>query len=233
MVSAAYCSRHRVAAIHDHGSKMNLHVVVVMPDHVHLVLTPLCCETGVPYSFEEILGGIKGASAHSVNKALRRSGTVWQDESFDHVVRCQESLEEKILYVCLNPVRKGLVARPEDYKWLWKSCTAEAAVPHGWSDASSLEEKILYVCLNPVRKGLVAKPEDYKWLWKSCTAEAAVPHGWSDASSLEEKILYVCLNPVRKGLVGKPEDYKWLWKSCTAEAAVPHGWCQESLEEKN
>jgi REP element-mobilizing transposase RayT len=99
---------------------MKLHVAVVMPDHVHLVLTPLCTETGETYCFEEILGGIKGASAHSINKALKRSGRVWQDESFDHVARCQESLEQKIEYVCRNPVRNGLVRRPEDYKWLWR-----------------------------------------------------------------------------------------------------------------
>jgi REP element-mobilizing transposase RayT len=91
-----------------------------MPDHVHLIFTPLPSATAEPYSFEEILGGIKGASTHSINKALKRSGTVWQDESFDHVIRDSESLEEKIRYVCENPVRKGLVSKPEDYKWLWK-----------------------------------------------------------------------------------------------------------------
>lgn len=106
--------------LHDHGSKMKLQVAVVMPDHVHIIFTPLQCEGGEPFTFEEILGGIKGASAHSINKALKRSGSVWQDESFDHVIRCQESLEAKIEYVRQNPVRSGLVKKPEDYKWLWQ-----------------------------------------------------------------------------------------------------------------
>ena len=99
---------------------MRLHVAVVMPDHVHMVFTPWCAETTEIFTFAEILGSIKGASAHSVNKALNRSGRVWQDEWFDHVVRCEDSLEEKIQYVCDNPVRKGLAARSQDYKWLWK-----------------------------------------------------------------------------------------------------------------
>jgi len=43
-----------------------------------------------------------------------------QDESFDHVSRRAENLEQKIDYVRQNPVRKGLVERPEDYKWLWE-----------------------------------------------------------------------------------------------------------------
>ena len=102
---------------------MKLHVVVIMPDHVHLIFTPLRSEIGETYTFEEILGGIKGASAHSVNKALKRSGRVWQDESFDHVTRCLESLEQKIEYVCQNPVRRGLVRSPADYKWLWREDT--------------------------------------------------------------------------------------------------------------
>ena len=42
--------------LHDHGSKMKLRVVVVMPDHVHLIFTPLRSETGEAYTFEKILG---------------------------------------------------------------------------------------------------------------------------------------------------------------------------------
>lgn len=80
----------------------------------------MCDDNTEPFTFEEILGPIKGAAAHSVNKALNRNGRVWQDESFDHVLRSDESLNAKTDYVRQNPVRKGLVARPEDYKWLWQ-----------------------------------------------------------------------------------------------------------------
>jgi len=93
---------------------------VVMPDHVHMIFTPLRDLNQEPFTFEEIVGAIKGASVHSVNKALKRSGQLWQDESFDHVIRSSESLNEKVEYVVQNPVRKGLVSRPEVYKWLWR-----------------------------------------------------------------------------------------------------------------
>src|SRR5215467_4391768 len=66
--------------LHDNGSKMNLHVAVIMPDHVHIIFTPLRDKTNESYTFEEIVGSIKGASCHSINKALNRSGHVWQDE---------------------------------------------------------------------------------------------------------------------------------------------------------
>jgi REP element-mobilizing transposase RayT len=106
--------------LHDNGRKMQLSVAVVMPDHVHLIFIPLENEAGETFTFEEIIGSMKGASAHSINKALKRSGPVWQDESFDHVIRHAESLEQKIRYVRDNPVRKGLALKPEDYCWLWQ-----------------------------------------------------------------------------------------------------------------
>ena len=90
-----------------------------MPEHVHLLLTPLRDEQGWPYGLPAILKLIKGASARSVNKLLSISGPVWQEESFDHVLRSQESLEEKLEYIRQNPVRRGLVTKPEDYRWLW------------------------------------------------------------------------------------------------------------------
>jgi REP element-mobilizing transposase RayT len=105
--------------LHDHGTKAVIHAAVVMPDHVHLLLTPLRDADGNVYSLVEILQGIKGASAHSLNRALRRSGPVWQEESFDHVLRSVENFEEKLEYIRQNPVRRGLVTAAEDYRWLW------------------------------------------------------------------------------------------------------------------
>ncbi len=102
-----------------HGNRFLLHAAAVMPEHVHLLLTPLCNEKGWPYGLPAILKLIKGAPARSVNKLLGSSGPVWQEESFDHLLRSQESLKEKLEYIRQNPVRRGLVSRPEDYRWLW------------------------------------------------------------------------------------------------------------------
>jgi hypothetical protein len=63
---------------------------------------------------------IKSESAHRINKALERRGKVWQDESFDHVLRGDESLANRMAYLLENPVRAGLVKDPADYRWLWR-----------------------------------------------------------------------------------------------------------------
>jgi REP element-mobilizing transposase RayT len=109
---------------HDNGKRYELHAAVVMPDHVHLLLTPLRDEKGWPYSLPTILKLIKGTSARSVNRLTGTSGPVWQEESFDHVLRSQESFKKKLEYLRQNPVRSGLVKRPEDYRWLWAEQSA-------------------------------------------------------------------------------------------------------------
>ncbi len=106
--------------LQSHQVEIDLHTLVVMPDHVHLVFTPLRNAEGWPRSLPQVLRLIKGRSARLLNMSLGRTGPVWQDESFDHVLRSNESLEEKMDYICQNPVRAGLVARPADYPGLWR-----------------------------------------------------------------------------------------------------------------
>lgn len=91
-----------------------------MPDHVHMIITPLKDNRGGAYGLAEIMQGIKGASARSINKALEREGKVWQEEFFDRMLRSDEHARNKVEYICANPVRKGLVEKVDDYPWLWR-----------------------------------------------------------------------------------------------------------------
>lgn len=100
-------------------ARIRLHAVVVMPDHVHLLLSPLRDGEGWPFPLVDILQCLKSATAHRINKVLHHAGPVWEEESFDHVLRSDESLEEKCEYIRQNPVKAGLVRQPEDYPWLW------------------------------------------------------------------------------------------------------------------
>jgi len=100
-------------------ARIHLHAAVVMPDHVHLLFAPLRDNDGWPYSLVNIMQCLKGATAHRINKLLRISGPVWEEESLDHVLRSDESLREKCEYIRQNPVEAGLVQSPEDYRWLW------------------------------------------------------------------------------------------------------------------
>src|ERR1035438_6254275 len=110
-----------LSCCHDHRRQYELYVAVVMPDHVHLILTPLIDERrSQVFSLIEIMRGIKGASGREINRRVGRHGAVWQEESFDHVLRCSEGLDAKVEYVLQNPVRKGLVDDWKKYRWAWQ-----------------------------------------------------------------------------------------------------------------
>jgi len=65
---------------------MHLHAAVIMPEHAHLLLTPMRNADGWPFPLKDILKLIKGPAARSVNLLNRTCGALWQDESFDHVL---------------------------------------------------------------------------------------------------------------------------------------------------
>jgi REP-associated tyrosine transposase len=88
-----------------------LHAFVVMPNHVHLLITP---KVPIP----RIMNGIKGAAARQANAILSRKGKhFWQDESFDHWVRTSKEFDRIHAYIEYNPVFAGLATKPEDWPW--------------------------------------------------------------------------------------------------------------------
>jgi putative transposase len=103
--------------LYDHGKRYDLLFGVVMPDHVHVIFQPRAKEPGTWFDLAEIMKGLKGASARRINQLLGTHGTVWQDESYDRIIRDDQELEEKLSYMHQNPVKAGLVANPEDYEF--------------------------------------------------------------------------------------------------------------------
>lgn len=102
---------------------------VIMPEHIHLILIP--CEGS---RVGKIIGEIKRQSAREILAILRRSKAsvlsrltvsrtgsekiaLWQRRCYDHNVRSEESLWEKVSYCHNNPVKRGLVQKPEDWEW--------------------------------------------------------------------------------------------------------------------
>jgi len=78
---------------------------VVMPNHVHLLLTPTT-------PVEKLTRRLKGYTAQQANRILGRTGEAfWQAESYDHWV------QRIARYIENNPVGASLAAKPEDYPW--------------------------------------------------------------------------------------------------------------------
>jgi REP element-mobilizing transposase RayT len=93
---------------------IDLDAAVVMPDHTHLIFKLI-----EPYELAGLLQRIKGTSARQINQMLKREGSLWSDESFDHIIRHVEELEEKVEYIRNNPFKRGLADHPDVYKWVF------------------------------------------------------------------------------------------------------------------
>ena len=60
---------------------------------------------------------IKVSSTRQINRARGESGPLWQGRFFDRALRTVEEYHETLEYIHWNPVKAGLVARPEDWRW--------------------------------------------------------------------------------------------------------------------
>jgi putative transposase len=89
-----------------------LHEFVIMPDHVHLMLTPNS-ET----SLEKAVQLIKGGSSHRIHKERGNKMEIWQVGFHDWTMRDFEDWKAKANYIHMNPVKARLCERPEDWKY--------------------------------------------------------------------------------------------------------------------
>jgi len=91
-----------------------------MPDHVHMMLKPVISKAEAEFPIGKILQGIKGFTAREINKIRATKGHLWQDESYDRIIRDNEEYLEKWNYIRENPVKAELCQSPEEYPFLWE-----------------------------------------------------------------------------------------------------------------
>jgi hypothetical protein len=104
------------AVTHFDTVRYDLHAWCVMPNHVHLVVKPFS-GIGLP----KIMHGIKSFSANAINRHLGQHGTVWQKESYDHIIRNEEEYFNQLAYVANNPIK----ARLKDWRWVYRRLPAD------------------------------------------------------------------------------------------------------------
>ncbi len=90
----------------------NLHAFVLMPDHLHVLLTPNGATT-----LEKALQMIKGGSAHRIGKELAFRWPVWQPGFHDRWIRDNSEYRALDEYIRQNPVKARLAERVEEYPW--------------------------------------------------------------------------------------------------------------------
>ena len=89
---------------------------VVMPDHIHWMFQ--LTDAG---DLSQVVARTKGRSAFQIGQTSGSRGRIWQPGFYDHAVRREEDLENLAKYLIHNPVRAGLVAKPNQYPYWWST----------------------------------------------------------------------------------------------------------------
>ncbi len=85
------------------GKRYRLHAWSIMPNHVHVIAEPLA-----GFELSKIIHSWKSFTANQINRELNRKGTLWQRETYDHIIRTEAEYRDQIDYVWNNPVKAGL-----------------------------------------------------------------------------------------------------------------------------
>lgn len=92
------------------GTRYRLFAWCVMPNHVHVVF-----QTIAGNALSGILHSWKSFTAKKANQILKRSGTFWQHEYYDLLIRDQAEFARAVVYVAENPQKAGL----KEWDWVW------------------------------------------------------------------------------------------------------------------
>jgi REP element-mobilizing transposase RayT len=98
--------------IHSDGNRYKLRAWVIMPNHVHFMITPLAS-----WKLSSIVQKFKSFTSHETNKALDRDGKFWQEDYFDRYIRDYEHFVDTVSYIENNPVKAGLCKKSSDWPW--------------------------------------------------------------------------------------------------------------------
>jgi putative transposase len=103
--------------------KYTFHEFVIMPDHLHLLISP-----AKEISLERAMQLIKGGFSYRFGQLEMKRGWVWQESFTNHRVRDEDDYERHAMYMRMNPVRARLVGTAEEYPYSSASRSGRAAI---------------------------------------------------------------------------------------------------------
>ncbi|MGI9142670.1 MAG: DNA methyltransferase, partial [Fluviibacter sp.] len=105
---------------HFDGDRYQLHAWCVMPNHVHVIVEPLSDNP-----LYKIIHSWKSFTANAINRQLGVSGTLWQADAYNHIIRTQKEYDYQVQYVWQNPDKANL----PDWPWRWANVVIRASSP--------------------------------------------------------------------------------------------------------
>ena len=90
----------------------NIHAYVLMPNHVHLLVTPLRAN-----AISKVIQSVGRRYVRYINDRHRRTGTLWEGRHKASLVATESYLMNCYRYIEMNPVRAQLASAPDHYSW--------------------------------------------------------------------------------------------------------------------
>jgi putative DNA methylase len=100
------------ALLHFDAQRYRLHAWCVMPNHVHVLVTPLS-----NWSLSQITHAWKSFTAKKANAALGKMGAFWAPEYYDRAIRDEAHYAIAVDYIITNPVKAQLCERPDQWRF--------------------------------------------------------------------------------------------------------------------
>ncbi len=102
------------------GERIENYAFCIMCNHVHWVFRTFEKDVnGKPVYLQDVMHSIKSFTANEINKLENRSGALWYPDKFDTTIRNRKHWHNAIEYTINNPVKAGLVEKPEDWSGSW------------------------------------------------------------------------------------------------------------------
>ena len=144
-----------------------LHEFVVMPDHLHLLLTP-----STTTSLEKVIQLIKGGSSHRIHKGRNQRMEIWQVGFYDWTIRDHIDWQAKIEYIHDNPVRAKLVENAKN--WPYSSASGKFSLDPIPDKYLQLSSGAKAQPLGPITPGLKPRPPKENGSAKDAPPQAKV-----------------------------------------------------------
>ncbi|HZW97158.1 MAG TPA: transposase [Candidatus Eremiobacteraceae bacterium] len=97
---------------HRREGRYKLHAFVLMPEHVHLLLTP-----AIDVTIERAIQLIKGAYSHELGGIIGRKQEIWERGFTDHRIRNEVDFVHHRNYIHQNPIERKMVDDPSAYRY--------------------------------------------------------------------------------------------------------------------
>ena len=117
-----YAEELKRSILHFHEQRYEVGCLAAMANHCHLTMRPLA-----GFDLEKEIGAIKRTTARFINKRESLTGKLWQQESYDRIIRAEEHLYRVVQYIGRNPHKAG-IPKSNWVRWMnpkWGK--------HGWN----------------------------------------------------------------------------------------------------